>query len=93
MRHGAWAPEAVATCPGANFGTRTIDSLVWLMQVGVAAENYPDMGSDDLNDIGEDDARLIEMSNRIFPRLTPVYVAVGMLLLASTPFYLSLIHI
>ena len=37
--------------------------------------------------IGDDNARSVEMSARLFPRLTPVYAAIGLLLLASTPFY------
>ncbi len=45
------------------------------------------MESEDSEDRSDGDARLIEMCNRIFPRLTPVYAAVGLLLLLSTPFY------
>ena len=32
------------------------------------------------------DARLIEIANELFPRLTPVYVFIGLILLASAPF-------
>lgn len=45
------------------------------------------MGNVRRGDSESGDARLIEMCSRIFPRLTPIYVAIGFLMLISTPFF------
>lgn len=45
------------------------------------------MDGDEIEDLRDGDSRLIEMSNRIFPRLAPIYAAIGVLLLLSTPYY------